>query len=151
MKRNFTFHTIERCKPRARDGRQWKKRRAGKLDDMMVQVVRTKKDRPTPANVIKTAASRDGEVITYMPSYCSLNNQSRAQLRQSSKNIELLPGDLEAIKQLNAESAIGYSHDSEKSNKHVHVFPCFMNAAVCETSFISGCSSPEEYLQRNNV
>jgi hypothetical protein len=130
VKRNITNHTVERCEPRARDGRQWKKRRAGKLDDMIVQVVRTKKDRPTPADVIKTAASRDGEVITYMPAYRSLNNQSRAQLRQSSKNFELLPGYLEAMKQLNPDSVIGYSHDSEKSIKHVHVFPRFMNAAL---------------------
>jgi hypothetical protein len=71
---------------------------------MIVQVVRTKKDRPTPANVIKIDASRDGEVITYMPAYCSLNNQSRAQLRQSSKNVELLPGYLEATKQLNVRN-----------------------------------------------
>ena len=41
---------------------------------MIVQVVQTKKDRPTPANVIQAAASRDGEVITYMPSYRSLNS-----------------------------------------------------------------------------
>ena len=145
VKRNITNHTVERCEPRARDGRQWKKRHAGKLDDMIVQVVRTKKDRPTPADVIKTAASRDGEVITYMPAYRSLNNQSRAQLRQSSKNFELLPGYLEAMKQLNPDSVIGYSHDSEKSIK----YECCIE--VCETSYISGCSSPEEYLQWNNV
>ena len=66
VKRNITYHTVERCKPRARDGRQWKKCRAGNLEDMIVQVVvQTKKDRPTPADVIKTAPSRDGELTTY--------------------------------------------------------------------------------------
>ena len=42
--------------------------------DIIVQVVRTKKDQPTPANIRKTAASRDGEAITYEPAYRSLNN-----------------------------------------------------------------------------
>ena len=130
VKRNITYHTAQRCEPVARDGRQWKKRRAGKLDEMIVQVVRTKKDDPPPADVIKTAASVDGEVITYMPAYRALNNQSCAQFRQSSKNFELLPGYLEAMKQLNADSVIGYSHDSERSIKHVHVFPRFMNTAL---------------------
>ena len=39
VKRNITYHTAQRCEPVARDGRQWKKRRAGKLDEMIVQVV----------------------------------------------------------------------------------------------------------------
>jgi hypothetical protein len=121
VKRNITYHSVQRCKPRARDGRQRKKRRAGKLDNMIVQVVQTKKHRPTPADVIKTAASSDGKVITNMPaSCCSLNNQSCAQLRQSSKNFELLPGYLKAMKRLNPDSVIGYSYDSEQSIKHVH-------------------------------
>jgi hypothetical protein len=52
-------------------------------------------------------------------------------LRQSSKKFELvLPGYLKAMKQLNPDSVIGYSHDSGKSIKHVHVFPLFMNAGL---------------------
>ena len=130
LKRNTTYHTVERCEPRARDGRQWKKRRAGKLNDLVAQVVRTKKDPPIPADVIKSAASRDGEVLSYMPAYRCLTHESRAQLRQNSKNFELLPGYLEAMKQLNPESVIGYSHDSENCIKDLHVFPRFMNAAL---------------------
>ncbi len=45
-------------------------------------------------------------------------------------NFELLPGYIKAMKQLNLDSVIGYSHDSEKSIRHVHVFPCFMNAVL---------------------
>ncbi len=130
VKLNISYHTVEQCEPCACAGCQWKKHRAGKLDNMIVQAVRTEKDRPTPANFIKTAASRDGEVITYMPAYRSLNNQSCAQLRHSSKKFELRPGYHKARKQLNPDAVIGYSHDSEKSIKHVYVFPCFMNAAL---------------------
>ncbi len=39
VKRNITYHTVEGCEPRAHDRRHWKKRRAGKLDDMTVHVV----------------------------------------------------------------------------------------------------------------
>jgi hypothetical protein len=66
------YHTAERCKPVARDGRQWKKPRAGKVDEMIVQVVRTKNDDPTPADVIKTDACVDGEVILHA---CILRSQ----------------------------------------------------------------------------
>ena len=36
VKQNITYHTAQRCNPVAHDGRQWKKRRAGKLDEMIV-------------------------------------------------------------------------------------------------------------------
>ncbi len=32
VKRKITNHTVEQCKPCARDGRQWKKRHAGRLE-----------------------------------------------------------------------------------------------------------------------
>ena len=88
---------------------------------MIVRVVQTKNDRPTPADIMKTAASTAGEVVPYMPAYRSLNDESSAQFRQSSKNFELLPGYLDAIKQLNPDSVIGYSHASDRSIKDVHV------------------------------
>jgi hypothetical protein len=39
VKRNNTYHTAQQCESVARDGRQWKKRRAGKLDEMIVRVL----------------------------------------------------------------------------------------------------------------
>jgi hypothetical protein len=43
VKRLVARHCEERRGARARDGRAWKNRRAGKLDNMIVQFVRTKK------------------------------------------------------------------------------------------------------------
>jgi hypothetical protein len=131
VKQNITYHTAQQCKPVAPDGHQWKKQQAGELDKMIVQVIQTKKDELTLDDVIQTAASLDGEEITYIPVYCALNNQSCAQFRQSSKNFELLPWYLEAMKQLNPVSGIGYSHDSKRSIKHVlDAFACLMNTAA---------------------
>ena len=62
-------HSGERGDARARDGRMWKQWRCGKLDNMIVQVVRTKKEKPTPAIVVKTAVTQMGEVIPYMTAY----------------------------------------------------------------------------------
>ena len=44
VKRIDARHSGERRDARARDGRMWKQRRSGKLDNMIVQVVRTKKE-----------------------------------------------------------------------------------------------------------
>ena len=66
VKRVVAKHCGERRDTRARDGRTWKKRRAaGKLDNMIV-LVRTKQEKPTPADVVKTAATQLGEVVPYM-------------------------------------------------------------------------------------
>jgi hypothetical protein len=54
---------------RASDGRRWKECCAGKLDNIIVQVLTTKKDAPIPADVVKTATTSKGEVITYSAAY----------------------------------------------------------------------------------
>ena len=59
----------ERRDARARDGRMWKQRRCEKLDNMIVQVVRTKKEKRTPADVVKTTATQLGDLIPYMTAY----------------------------------------------------------------------------------
>jgi len=55
VKRVISEHSSVRRQPRALDGRRHKKRRANKLDEMIVKVRNMKKERPTPADVIKTA------------------------------------------------------------------------------------------------
>jgi hypothetical protein len=51
--------------PRAADGRQWKNRHIN-LAEVIDQVVQTKKDTPSVAEVQKTAATRSGLVVSYM-------------------------------------------------------------------------------------
>ena len=79
VKRLVGRHCGERRDTRARDGRAWKKRRAGKLDNMIVQVIRTKHDKPTPADVVKTAATQLGEVVPYMNAYGALHSKTHEQ------------------------------------------------------------------------
>ena len=56
------FGSTQRSAPteKAADRRKWKKRRNGMLDDVIDQIVRAKKGTPTPADVVKTAATKVG-------------------------------------------------------------------------------------------
>ena len=130
VKRIQNSHSGERRSARASDGRQWKKRRVGKLDNMIIQVIKTKKERPTPADIVKTAATQCGEVIPYMTAYRALNHESRAQTNAQLKNYELIIPYLEALKKCNVGSIIGYSRDDNKCIKDIHVFPGFMNESL---------------------
>jgi Ulp1 protease family, C-terminal catalytic domain len=123
-------HSGERRGALARGGRLWKKRRAGKLDNMIVQVLRTKEQKPTPADIVKTAATQMGEVVPYMSAYRALKSDTREQRLMQTKNFQLLIPYLEALKKANEGSVIGSSRDSEKHVTEVHVFPGFMNHAL---------------------
>lgn len=130
MKRINRKHSGDRRGARACDGRRWKKRRAGQLESMIVQVVQTKKERPTPADIIKTAATQSGEVIPYMCAYRALNHDSRAQVNAQLKNFQLIIPYLETMKACNPGSVIGYTRDDDNCLRDVHVFPGFMNGAL---------------------
>ena len=80
VKRVVATNTKERRQPLAVDGRQWKKRRAGKLDNMIAEVRKSKNDNPTPADVIKTAATHSALIVSDMAAYRALNYESSAQL-----------------------------------------------------------------------
>ena len=76
VKRVIAHHSCVRRQSRAFDGRRHKKRRAHKLDDMIVKVRNTKQERPTPADVIKTAATQSGEVVPYIAAWRALQHES---------------------------------------------------------------------------
>ena len=130
VKRIDARHSRERRDARTRDGRMWKQRRSGKLDNMIVQVVRTKKEKPTPADVVKTAATQLGEVIPYMTAYRALYSESREQKYMQRKNFELIIPYLDALKKANTGSVIGYSWDDNKCMSSIHVFSGFMNKSL---------------------
>ena len=120
----------ERHDTRARDGRAWKKRRSGKLDNMIVQVIRTKQDKPTPADIVKTAATQLGKVMPYMSAYRTLHSKTREQELMQTKNFQLIIPYLQALKNANDASVIGFSRDSENRMTEIHVFPRFMNQSL---------------------
>ena len=87
VKRIDARHRGEWRDARARDGRMRKQQCCGKLDkNMIVQVVRTKKEKPTPADVVKTAATQLGEVIPYMTAYRALYSESWEKKYMQRKN-----------------------------------------------------------------
>ena len=84
--------------PRVADGRRHKKRRANRLKDMIVNKVRnTKKETPVPADVIKTEARHSGEIVSYINTWRALQQESVAELRVQSKNVELIVPHLEQV------------------------------------------------------
>ena len=131
LKRIDARHSEEPRDARARDGQMWKQRRCGKLDNMIVQVVRTKKEKPTPADVVKTAATQLGEVVPYMTAYYrALHSEIWEQKYMQRKKIELIILYIEALRKANAGSVIGYSWDDNKCMSSIHVFPGFMNESL---------------------
>ena len=130
VKRLFGRHCVERRDTRARDGRAWKKRRSGKLDNMIVQVIRTKQDKPTPADIVKTAATQLGKVMPYMSAYRTLHSKTREQELMQTKNFQLIIPYLQALKNANDASVIGFSCNSKNCMTEFHVFPGFMNQSL---------------------
>ena len=130
VKRIDAIQSGERRDARARDGRMWTQRRCGKLDNMIVQVVRTKKEKPTPADVVRTAATQLGKVIPYMTAYRALYSESWKQKYMQRKSLELIILCIEAPMRANAGSVIGYSWDADKCISSIHVFPGFLNESL---------------------
>jgi hypothetical protein len=115
---------------RASDGRRWKERCAGKLYNIIVQVLKTKKDAPIPADVVKTAATRKGEVITYSAAYRALTVESKAASEEQKLGFQLLIPHLEKFKETNTGLFVLYVHNKDLNMKSLCIFPTFMNDSL---------------------
>ena len=102
---------------RARDGRRWKERCAGKLDNIIIQVLETKKDAPIPADVVKTAATSKGEVIPYLAAYRALTVESKAASEEQKLGFQLLIPYIEKFKETNAGSFVSYVRNEDLTMK----------------------------------
>ncbi len=99
--RKITGIHSEVCRPKqAAGGRKWKKRQNAVLDDVIDQIVRTKKGAPTPADVVKTAATKSGDVISYMTAYRALRFQTSSVRNAAVKNFEMVIPFLEGLKKV---------------------------------------------------
>jgi hypothetical protein len=124
------MHSDVRQPPRAADGRQWKNRHIN-LAEVIDQVVQTKKDTPSVADVQKTAATRSGLVVSYMVGYRALHYETIAQRAATLKNFEMIIPFLDALtKCSNPNSVIGYTRDNEMRVSELHVFPGIMNRTL---------------------
>jgi hypothetical protein len=127
LKRINNIHTGGRRSSRARDGRRWKERRVGKLDNVIVQVLNTKKDKPVPADLVKTAATLNGDVVPYFAAYRALNAESNAVTREEMLGFQLLIPCLEQMKVVNPGSFMYSIQNNDSTMKEFYVFPGFVN------------------------
>ena len=121
------YHGVEREAAVASGGRQWKVRRAGKLDGIIREVLNAKKEAPTPADIIHTAK---GVKIPYMGAWRALKVQTVAACEDDSMKYQLVILYLMELKRRNPLSVIGYSCDADHRLRDVHVFPGFMDRAL---------------------
>ena len=152
VKRIDARHGGERRDARARDRRMWKQWRCGKLDNMIVQVVRTRKEKPTPAEVVKTEATQLGDVIPCMTAEQAIYSESWEQKYMQRKNFELIIPYIEALKKANTGLVIGFSRDFDKCLRNIHVFHGFMNESlsICASRrCVAGCWALEGCAQRS--
>ena len=98
---------------------------------MIVQVIQTKKEKPAPADVVKTAATQLGKVVPYMSAYQALKSKTREQKQMQTKNFQLINPYLQALKNANDGLVIGFSRNSQNCmTAEIHVFPGFMNKSL---------------------
>jgi hypothetical protein len=112
---------------RAADGRHLKKRRQGRLDDVVVRVLETKDGIPTPGDVVKTAGTKNNMSVPYQVAYRTLNKDTMQQKKSSVKNFQLIVPYLEAMMKGNPDSVIGYTRGVGFEMVDIYFFPCFVN------------------------
>ena len=128
--KSLTHLTLQRPE-KAKDGRKFKKRRLGTMDDYLEQVVQTKHGVPLPADVIKTAANKDNVVLGYMPPWRMIKNGGYDDIRSGVKNFELIVPYLQEMKKCNPSSVIGYSRVNDTCEiLDIHFFPGFVNEVL---------------------
>ena len=130
VSRMKTKHSDVRREAMAKDGRQWKKRRYAKLNDIVVQVLQTKDGYPTPADVIKTAANQSGVILPYMAAYRALTQDVGVGQRLTVKSFQQMTPYLEAMTKYNPLSVIGCTKGQTNELVDVYFFPGFINDAL---------------------
>ena len=125
-----TQHSDVRRDPKAKDGRHWKKRRYTKLNNLLIQVLKTKSGHPTPANVIKTAANESGLILTYMTAYRAIASDAGAGCQLTVRSFQQMVLYLEEMKKCNPMSVIGCTKSTTNELVDVFLFPHFMNDAL---------------------
>ena len=125
-----TQHSDVLRDPKAKDGRQWKKRRYTKLNNLLIQVLKTKSGHPTPADVIKTAANESGLILTYMTAYRAIASDAGAGCQLSVRSFQQMVPYLEEMKKCNPMSVNGCTKSTTNELVDVFLFPHFMNDAL---------------------
>ena len=81
-----------------------------------------------PADLVKTAAILNDDVVPYFAAYRALNAESHAVTWEEKLGFQLLIPYLEQMKVVNPGSFIGYSiQNNDSTMKEFYVFPGFVN------------------------
>ena len=112
----------------ASGGRQFKKRLKGHHGDVVHQVLDTKLGSPVPGDIMKTAGTKNNEVLTYSQSHRILGGHNSQATENFVKNFQLIGPYLTVMADLNPSSVMGYSTKTS-TNEIVdfHFFPGFIN------------------------
>jgi hypothetical protein len=92
-----------------------------------VHVANVKKDKPAPADVVKTAAMLKGEVVPYFAAYRALNAESGISKDQARKGFQLIIPYLDKIQKTNPGSVVGYTCNADNCLMEMFIVPGFMN------------------------
>ncbi len=93
-------------------------------------MLKTKKDAPIPADIVKTAATSKGEVIPYSAAYRALTVESKAASEEQKLSLQLLIPFLEKLKKANAGSFVLYVRNEDLTMKSLCLFPSLMNESL---------------------
>ena len=130
IKKLTTKHSTVLRPTRAADGRHLKKRRQGRLDDVVVRVFETKNGVPTPGDVVKTAGTKNNMSVPYQVAYRALTNDTLQQKKSNFMNFQLIVPYLEAMRKGNPDSVIGYTRRVGFEMVDLHFFPNFVNEVL---------------------
>ena len=124
-------HSAQRVPAVASNGRQYKARRADKLNIVIADILNTKKEPPTPGDIMH--ATKD-EKLPYMSAWRVLNVQSALSREDDKSKYELVMPYVEEFRRLNPGAAAGYTRDEELRLRDVHIFPPFMDESLKHVS-----------------
>jgi hypothetical protein len=100
---------------KALDGRQLKKRRRqGKLREIVTRVLQTKEGLPVPKDIMKTASNKEyNEDLPYMVAWRAINGNELCQAKADVMNFQLIIPYLDEMRKCNPLSLVGYTRGTE--------------------------------------
>ena len=111
------------------DGRQLKKRRQGKLQEVVTRVLQTKEGLPVPKDVMKTASNKEYDKdLPYMVAWRAINKSALGKRKAGLMNFQLIIPYLDEMKKCNPLSLIGYTRGTPDCNiVDLHFFSSIAN------------------------
>ena len=125
------LHNGRRREARAKDGRKWKTRRAGKYNEIIGKIRQHKEKPPLPGDVMKAVATQQNETISYSTAWRSITGVERLQLQQQILSFQLIIPYLQRLSRDNPESRIVWEkYPNTQRIRRLLVCHSFMNETI---------------------